>query len=342
MEILLNEPFQCDNTDVTLDGIVIGIDVMDDFLPTWTSSDGIIESGEQTFAANIYGEGTYIFSVFNMVNGCESIDSIELIKEEQSLLGITIEENDPNCLGFQDGSIAIVNIEGGFGPYHYVLNNETSQSDSIFTDLSSGSYTIQVVDSIGCTLEMNLDLLDGLDFMATAESDTLIIVGDTINLTTVFNIPDEQVGAITWTAHNSDYSCDDCFEPPVSPLINTYYTLYATSEYGCQDSSQVLIQVNRNPVIEVANVFAPGSETNGLFYIQQTRGIEKVLSMSVFDKWASRMFLSENAFPGDPSAAWDGIYKGQYVNPGVYVVVVELLLFSGEVVTYAGDITVLR
>lgn len=342
LEILQNEPFQCNSTDVTLEGNIIGLEVMDNFSPTWTTIDGSIESGEQTFVANISGEGTYLLTVFNLDNGCESVDSIELIKEEQSLLGLTIEENGPNCLGFEDGSIVIVNVEGGYGPYQYSLNGGGPQSDSIFTELNSGSYMIQVEDSIGCTLEMNIDLLDGLDFMATAESDTLIILGDTINLNSVFNIPDEEISAITWTAHNSDYSCDDCFEPPVSPLISTYYTLHATSEYGCQDSSQVLIKVNRNPDIEVANVFAPGSETNGLFYIQQTRAIEKVLSMSIFDKWASRMFFVENVFPADPSAAWDGTYKGQYVNPGVYVVVVELLLYSGEVVIYGGDITVLR
>ncbi len=342
VEILLIEPFQCENTDAILELDGIEIEAMEDFTVSWTTFDGNIESGEESFAANISGEGTYFLNVTNKENGCESIDSITLVKEAPSLEQITIEGNDPNCLGAKDGSIAVVAIEGGIGPYQYIVDNKVAQSDSIFTDLASGSYDIQVIDSLGCTIVMSIDLFDGLDFIATAETDTMIIVGDTINLRSVYNIPDEEVAAIIWTAHNSDYSCDDCFEPFVSPLRNTYYTLYATSRYGCQDSSQVLIKVNRNPKIEVANLFAPGSETNGLFYIQQTRGIEMVLSMSIFDKWASRIFLSENTFPGDSSEAWDGTYKGHYVNPGVYVVVAELLLYSGEIVTYAGDITVLR
>ena len=342
VEILLIEPFQCENTDAILELDGIEIEAMEDFTVSWTTFDGNIESGEESFAANISGEGTYFLNVTNKENGCESIDSITLVKEAPSLEQITIEGNDPNCLGAKDGSIAVVAIEGGIGPYQYIVDNKVAQSDSIFTDLASGSYDIQVIDSLGCTIVMSIDLFDGLDFIATAEADTMIIVGDTINLRSVYNIPDEEVAAIIWTAHNSDYSCDDCFEPFVSPLRNTYYTLYATSRYGCQDSSQVLIKVNRNPKIEVANLFAPGSETNGLFYIQQTRGIEMVLSMSIFDKWASRIFLSENTFPGDSSEAWDGTYKGHYVNPGVYVVVAELLLYSGEIVTYAGDITVLR
>ena len=342
LEILLIEPFQCENTNAILELDGIEIEAMEDFTVSWTTFDGNIESGEESFSANISGEGTYFLNVINKENGCESIDSITLVKEAPSLEQITIEGNDPNCLGAKDGSIAVVAIEGGIGPYQYIVNNQVAQSDSIFIDLASGSYDIQVIDSLGCTILMSIDLYDGLDLVATAETDTMIIVGDTINLSSVYNIPDEEVAGIIWTAHNSDYSCDDCFEPFVSPLRNTYYTLYATSRYGCQDSSQVLIKVNRNPEIEVANVFAPESETNGLFYIQQTRGIEMVLSMSIFDKWASRIFLSENTFPGDSSEAWDGTYKGHYVNPGVYVVVAELLLYSGEIVTYAGDITVLR
>ena len=342
LEILLNEPFQCDNTDVTLEGGIVGVDDYNDFSVNWTTTDGILLSGVQDFDANISGEGTYIFTVINSVNGCESVHSIDMIEQAQALIGITLEEKDPNCLGLQDGSISITNIDGGFGPYQYILDNETPQSDSTFSNLSSGSYMVQVIDSVGCRIDVNVNLLDGLDFMATAELETTIIVGDSINLNSIFNIPDEEVASITWTAHNSDFSCDDCFEPLVTPLINTYYSLDATSIGGCHDTSQVLIRVNRNPDIDVANVFAPGSENNGLFYIQQTRGIEKVLSMSIFDKWASRMFFIENVNPADPSAGWDGTYRGQDVNPGVYVVIVELLLYSGEVVTYAGDITVLR
>ncbi len=342
IEIILNEPFQCKNLDVTLEGSVIDVDEMDDFSATWSTTNGTITGGSEIFDVDISGEGTYFLRVLNFDNGCESVDSILMVKDPQSFLGITVEANDPNCLGFQDGSINVTNVDGGFGPFEYIIDNELPQSDSTFTDLSVGSYMIEVIDSLGCTIEMDVNLLDGLDFMVEAEMETTIIVGDTINLNSVFNIPNEEVASTTWTAHNIDYSCDDCFEPPVSPLINTYYTLNATSIGGCQDSSEVLIRVNRNPDIEVANVFAPGSETNGLFYIQQTRGIERVLSMSVFDKWASRMFSIENVLPADPSAAWDGTYKGQFVNPGVYVVVAEILLYSGEIVTYAGDITVLR
>ena len=335
----LDEPFQCENMDVTL---TASIAYTINSTVNWTTVDGTINGDSAQSDVMISGEGTYNVSVINIDNGCETIDSITMVEEPQSLVDVTLVAQDPNCIGFSDGNIRVTDIEGGFAPYAYSMDGGDLQIDSLFDNLSAGNYSIEVFDSIGCTLEMDIDLLDGLDFEAIAKSDTLIIVGDTIDLLATFNVPDAEIATVTWTSSKDEYDCDDCFEAPVSPLFNTFYTLNATTIYGCQDTSEVLVRVNRNPIISVANVFAPGSENNGLFYIQQTSGIEKVLSMSVFDKWASRMFFAENVNPGDPSVAWDGTYKGRDVNPGVYVIVAELLLYSGEVVTYAGDITVLR
>ena len=342
LEILLNEPFQCENLDVTLEGNVVAFDNMEDFLPTWSTSDGSILSHINNFDVNISGEGTYFLSVLNLINGCESMDTIVMIEEEQSLIGISVEGQVPNCLGFEDGSLLVSNVDGGFPPFQYVMDGQVAQTSPMFSNLGSDEYILTVIDSVGCKVEMEYRLEEGFDFMAFAESDTLIVVGDEIELFSSFNLPLEEVFSTSWTSNREDYNCDDCFEAPVNPLFNTLYTLTATTVDGCVDTSQVLVRVNRNPKIDVANVFAPSSTENGLFLIQQTSGIEKVLSISIFDKWASRMFIAENVNPGDPAGAWDGTYLGRDVNPGVYVVVAELLLYSGEVVTYAGDITLLR
>lgn len=336
-----DNPVLCDNTDVT---IVADLDTDDSsiFSASWSSSNGNIVSGDQSLEARISGEGTYLLSVVNNHNGCESLDSVIMQISPEVLLDLALEGSAPNCIGFEDGEITVMDVIGGVEPFQYALNGNV-QSAPTFSDLSAGIYNIQVIDDLGCSIDVEYELIDGLDFSATAKMDTTIVVGDEIDLISIFNIPDDQIETIDWSSSSDDdFSCDDCLIAPVSPLFNTLYTLNATSIDGCQDTSEVFIRVIRNPKISVANVFAPGSDENGLFYIQQTSGIEKVLSISVFDKWASRMFLAENVDPGDPAGAWDGTYLGRDVNPGVYVVVAELLLFSGEVVTYAGDITLLR
>jgi len=342
LEIFTDNQSNCNNTDLTLLGNVLDFDSLEDFSASWSTTGGTIENGEDTFEAKVTGEGKYFLSVLNSTNGCLSLDSITIELDSQSLVGLSLEGNDPSCFGFQNGSITIMNVEGGVSPFQYSINGENQQTEDVFTDLSANNYSIQVIDDLGCTFTTQVELNDGLDFVATAEGDTTIVVGDEVDLLSFFNVPDEEIESITWSGSDDAYSCDDCFEAPVSPLFNTLYTLEATTNGGCVDTSQVFIKVIRNPKISVANVFVPGSELNGLFYIQQTSGIEKVLSMSIFDKWASRMYFVEDAIPGDPSAGWDGTYKGADVNPGVYVYVAQLLLYSGEVITYAGDITLLR
>lgn len=341
LEIILNEPFQCDNTEVPLIGNIIDVVNQENFSVSWNSNDGVILSDTDAFQIDISGEGTYYFTVTNIENGCVSEDSILMIKDPQALLGFSTEAIEPQCNGSADGSITISNIEGGFSPFEYLLNG-VSQMDSTFLNLTSGDYTLEIIDSVGCSTEVILNLNEGFQLEATAKNDTTIVIGDEIDLISIFNVPDNEIGSISWRSNRDDYDCDDCFEAPVSPLFNTIYTLEATTINGCIDTSEVFIKVIRNPKIDVANVFAPGSAENGSFLIQQTSGIEKVLSISIFDKWASRMFFAENINPGDPAGAWDGTYLGRDVNPGVYVVVAELLLYSGEIVTYAGDITLLR
>jgi len=54
-----------------------------------------------------------------------------------------------NCVGGADGT-ATVSASGGTGPYTYSWNDGNSQTDSVATGLSSGTYTVTVQDVNGC------------------------------------------------------------------------------------------------------------------------------------------------------------------------------------------------
>lgn len=341
ISILLDEPFQCDNKEVTLNAV---FDIDDeDYFVNWSTPNGIIIAGENTNDLLISGEGIYYLNVSYVRNGCESLDSIILVEEPQSLQGLVVESRDPYCLGYSDGQIRIDSIIGGFAPYTLFDGENFIITDSLLADLPVGNYDITVVDSVGCSVTTNIDLAEGLDFNVEAASDTLIIVGDTVTLSTKFNVTDNEISDIEWSADTYDFNCENCFTADVSPLLNSVFTVKATTINGCIDESDVIVSVNRNPSISVANVFYPGSSTdNDLFYIQQTSGIQLIESLSIYDRWADKVFHVENAIPGDRSYGWDGTFHGSRLNPGVFVVLAQLRLFSGEVVTYKGDLMLLR
>ncbi|WP_250427426.1 T9SS type B sorting domain-containing protein [Pontibacter ruber] len=51
------------------------------------------------------------------------------------------------------GRAAVTTISGGTGPYTYQLNNGNFTSDSVFTNLAGGTYTLVAKDSKGCTAQ---------------------------------------------------------------------------------------------------------------------------------------------------------------------------------------------
>ncbi len=69
------------------------------------------------------------------------------------------------------GSISIDEIVGGVSPYQVSFDGAIT-TDSVFTSLTTGIYTILVVDDIGCQLIQEISV--GSDFL-TSELDTLII-----------------------------------------------------------------------------------------------------------------------------------------------------------------------
>ncbi|HHG84233.1 MAG TPA: T9SS type B sorting domain-containing protein, partial [Bacteroidetes bacterium] len=61
------------------------------------------------------------------------------------------------CNGFSDGQIWLNNVSGT-PPFLYSLNGGVPQSGNSFTGLASGSYSVRIIDSLGCQLTLNVNL----------------------------------------------------------------------------------------------------------------------------------------------------------------------------------------
>ena len=46
--------------------------------------------------------------------------------------------------------------------------------------------------------------------------------------------------------------------------------------------------------------------------------------------------------PDDPDYGWDGTFRGQILNPGVYVYFAEIEFDDGIIILYEGDIALMR
>jgi large repetitive protein len=96
---------------------------------------------------NLYASAYSVF--IKDANGC-SVDTIISVLEPDSsaqivLIGTTIN----SCIGVYDATLT-VSAKNGFSPYKYLLNGSLMGTDSIFYNLFSGDYVVEVIDSIGC------------------------------------------------------------------------------------------------------------------------------------------------------------------------------------------------
>ena len=96
--------------------------------------------------------GNYTYSVID-ANGCTANTSINII--EPAALTITVTGNNPLCNGSGNGSASAV-VTGGTSPYTYSWSNGTSTSAA--TNLTSGTYTVQVTDANGCVISGSVTL----------------------------------------------------------------------------------------------------------------------------------------------------------------------------------------
>ncbi|MCO6360570.1 hypothetical protein [Roseivirga pacifica] len=96
-----------------------------------------------------------------------------------SLLLNLISKTDAAC-GLDEGVIE-VGIVGNIGAVSYQLNNGASQSSSVFTGLSAGSYTVTATDSEGCTttVDVTIQNQDGVNAsLTTSETQCDAASGD--------------------------------------------------------------------------------------------------------------------------------------------------------------------
>ena len=89
--------------------------------------------------------GQYTVVATDIATNCVSSPVSATITESFPAIAISSTESPY----FTDGATIIV--QGGSGHYQYQLNNGPFQSSNVFTNLSSGTYTVVVVDTEGCT-----------------------------------------------------------------------------------------------------------------------------------------------------------------------------------------------
>ena len=265
-------------------------------------------------------------------NGCET-DTIKVIISEPDSLIVDTTVIGTTC-GYSNGEI-ILHVSGGTGNYSYQWSNGLSTSD-IAQNLSVGTYNVIVSDSMGCaqSLDINIDVVEPFGIDITPETTT-IHKGDSVDVNVNVD-PNINIGNISWTPSDG-LSCNNCFDPTITPSDTTYYVSEVTSTDGCSSKDSILIVV-KFPCgdVFVPTIFSPDGDGVNDFECIRGRCIISC-DFTIFNRWGEAVFQTT-----DSKECWDGTYKGKMVESGVYVYKLIAEREDGETVNKTGNITVVR
>jgi len=243
----------------------------------------------------------------------------------------------------------------GCDSIQYVIDIEYKEleEESIDTLLCAGevfnflgqTYTESVFDQIvtmdseGCdSLIVNLSL----DFEQTIFLPDQSFEIPLSNPTQVIVAYDLDYDSLTWFPQEG-LSCADCLDPIVDLKQDATYQIEINPIGSCAEFINVQFFVieeeQEKSDFYLPNVISTSDSRNDKFFLQSDSDNLMTYRMSIYDRWGSPIFASENIMSNDASEGWDGSnYNGAELLQGVYVY--KIVLDDGSVVS--GDILVLR
>jgi gliding motility-associated-like protein len=92
----------------------------------------------------------------------------------------------------------------------------------------------------------------------------------------------------------------------------------------------------------IPNTFSPNNDgQNDVFYVRG-RGIERIQSIRIFNRWGQPVFEKRDFMANDKSAGWDGTLKGKPADQDVYVYVIEVICENATIIPFRGNVALIR
>ena len=219
------------------------------------------------------------------------------------------------------------------------ITNPTAASQLV-KPASSLVYTVNAFAANDCfpqTASINITVLP----MPAVEAgrDTFVVVGSSFTLLPVYG---PNISTYNWTP--ADFlSCSNCPSPVVTPRRQVTYTITVSNALNCSVSDTRTIKLLcNNESVFVPNTFTPnGDGANDIFY-PRGEGIKVVRYLRIFNRWGQLVFERLNFATNDRHAGWDGRFKGQLLDPDVFVYSMAIVCDNDEMIEVKGSVMIVR
>jgi gliding motility-associated-like protein len=273
------------------------------------------------------------------INGCSNSDSTLVIMHPVPLL----QPSAQPLTGCQPLNITTLNASVLNGSvvtsWDWQIGSNTFNQFAPSTVLySSGLYDVflQATTDKGCVVDTLL-----LNYIEVYPRPNAIIVPESyvyelFNPNIVLDNQSSLATLYTWSLSGIYVSNTTDLLYPITDTGNYNFQLIAMNQYGCLDTTDVLIRVNPSFGIYFPNAFTPnGNDINDQF-LPKGYGITEYEIM-IFDRWGEMVFRST-----DMSRGWDGTYKNGLPFPDVYAYRCVIKDVKENLHYYTGAVTLVQ
>jgi gliding motility-associated-like protein len=112
---------------------------------------------------------------------------------------------------------------------------------------------------------------------------------------------------------------------------------------GCEATDEITIFVDSRGQVYIPNAFSPnGDGINDILIVYAGPGVKEINVLKIFDRWGELVYEGYNFPPNDPLYGWDGIFRGEPMNPAVFAFFTIVEFINGEKRIIKGDVTLVR
>jgi gliding motility-associated-like protein len=312
----------------------------DDYLFAWTTSDGNIPGASDVQDIEVSQGGTYQLVIHNTRNGCESSSQVFVAESDEIIDAVIVDQVNVSCFGNDDGSLSVVEVEGGQPEYTYTWSVGIGSTPDLIS-LPPGDYSLTVSDVNGCSNEQSFTIVEPDLLTIDIGANQTVTEGDSVSIRMFSNLSGAGIGSIAWSEYQGT-TCPGCTTFDFVAISSATISATITDTAGCEASDSMRLTVIVPRLIYVPNIFSPNDDgTNDYFTISGKSNLLSIASLQIFDRWGNQLFEKKNLAPGDQREGWDGTFRSEPLPPGVYVFVAELI-YEGLTEFVTGSITLVR
>jgi len=270
--------------------------------------------------------------------GCKAEDSITVSVIQPTHLTVPV-TSDTLCIG----TSVQLNVTGA-EQYNWQPAtglSSTTIGNPVASPVTTTSYTVIGSDSRKCFADTaQISIL-----VAPLPTFNIVDSAVTLNVGSAYTIKTENSPNVTGWAWLPPYglSCANCGAPVASPKADVTYTAQAITAFGCVAADNIAFKVIcNNTNVFIPNTFSPNNDSKNDYFYPQGTGLFTIKSLRIFNRWGVLIFAKTNLGANIASNGWDGKYNGEDQQPDVYVYIMDVLCENGSVLSYKGNVTLIR